>query len=40
VDATHQRVRSVSILLPKGVAFSQAAHDALTPQPGAAHATV
>jgi hypothetical protein len=40
VDAAHQRVRSVSILLPKGVAFSEAAHDALTPQPGAAHATV
>jgi len=40
VDAGHQRVRSVSILLPEGVPFSEAAGDALLPQPGSAHATV
>jgi len=28
------------VLLPRGVAFQQAAEDALTPQPGSAHATV
>ena len=36
----HQRVRSVSIILPAGAAFSEAAADALLPQPGSAHATV
>jgi hypothetical protein len=40
VEAQHQRVRSVSIILPKDVPFSEAAEDALTPQPGSAHATV
>jgi hypothetical protein len=40
LEARHQRVRSVSILLPKGVRFSEAAEDALVPQPGSAHATV
>jgi phenylpropionate dioxygenase-like ring-hydroxylating dioxygenase large terminal subunit len=40
VDVRHQRVRSVSILLPQGVPFSEAAGDALLPQPGSAHATV
>jgi hypothetical protein len=40
VDAEHQRVRSVSIILPKGVPFSEAAEDALIPEPGSAHATV
>ena len=40
VEAAHQRVRSVSIILPKGVPFSEAAVDALLPEPGSAHATV
>jgi hypothetical protein len=40
VDPQHQRVRSVSIILPKDVAFSEAAEDALMPEPGSAHATV
>jgi hypothetical protein len=40
VDPEHQRVRSVSIVLPKGVAFAEAAEDALLPEPGSAHATV
>ena len=40
IDPRHQRVRSVSIILPRGVAFSQAARDALLPEPGSAHATV
>jgi hypothetical protein len=40
VDATHQRVRSVSIVLPQGVPFSEAAQNALLPEPGSAHATV
>jgi hypothetical protein len=40
VDPKHQRVRSVSIILPKNVAFSEAAEDALMPEPGSAHATV
>jgi phthalate 4,5-dioxygenase oxygenase subunit len=39
-DPRHQRVRSVSIILPRGVAFSEAAEDALLPEPGSAHATV
>jgi phthalate 4,5-dioxygenase oxygenase subunit len=39
-DPRHQRVRSVSILLPKGVSFSEAAEGALLPEPGSAHATV
>jgi phthalate 4,5-dioxygenase len=39
-EAAHQRVRSVSIILPQGVAFSEAAEAALIPQPGSAHATV
>jgi len=40
VDPRHQRVRSVSIVLPQGVPFAEAAEDALMPQPGSAHATV
>ena len=40
IDPRHQRVRSVSIILPQGVAFSDAAGDALVPAPGSAHATV
>jgi nitrite reductase/ring-hydroxylating ferredoxin subunit len=40
VDPAHQRVRSASVLLPRGVAFHEAAEDALMPQPGSAHATV
>ena len=40
VDPAHQRVRSASIILPKGVAFAKAAEDALMPEPGSAHATV
>jgi hypothetical protein len=40
VDPRHQRVRSVSILLPQGVPFHEAAQSALMPQPGSAHATV
>ena len=39
-EPQHQRVRSVSILLPRDVFFSEAAAEHLTPQPGAAHATV
>jgi phthalate 4,5-dioxygenase oxygenase subunit len=39
-EAQHQRVRSVSILLPRDVFFSEAAAEHLTPRPGAAHATV
>jgi phthalate 4,5-dioxygenase oxygenase subunit len=39
-DPRHQRVRSVSIILPQGVAFSEAAENALVPDPGSAHATV
>jgi hypothetical protein len=39
-DPRHQRVRSVSIILPQGVAFSEAARHALVPEPGSAHATV
>jgi hypothetical protein len=33
-------VRSVSILLPQGVPFHEAAEGALMPEPGSAHATV
>ncbi|HEX2199611.1 MAG TPA: Rieske 2Fe-2S domain-containing protein [Burkholderiales bacterium] len=40
VEALHQRVRPVSILLPRGAAFGEAAAEHLTPQAGAAHATV
>ncbi len=40
IDPRQQRVRPVSIILPQGVAFSEAAEDALAPQPGSAHATV
>jgi hypothetical protein len=40
VDPKHQRVRSVSIILPKEAAFAEAAEDALMPEPGSAHATV
>jgi phenylpropionate dioxygenase-like ring-hydroxylating dioxygenase large terminal subunit len=39
-DPRHQRVRSVSILLPREAAFAEAAADALAPAPGSAHATV
>jgi len=39
-DPGQQRVRSVSIILPQGVAFSEAAEAALVPGPGSAHATV
>ena len=39
-DPSQQRVRSVSIILPQGVAFSEAAEAALVPGPGSAHATV
>ena len=39
-DPRHQRVRSVSIVLPQGVPFQKAAEDALMPEPGSAHATV
>jgi hypothetical protein len=39
-EPQHQRVRSVSILLPRDVLFSEAAAGELTPQPGSAHATV
>jgi phthalate 4,5-dioxygenase len=37
---SHQRVRSVSIILPSNASFSEAAQDALAPAPGSAHATV
>jgi nitrite reductase/ring-hydroxylating ferredoxin subunit len=40
IHPRHQRVRSVSIILPQGVAFSEAAEQALIPEPGSAHATV
>jgi hypothetical protein len=40
VDPAHQRVRSASVILPKGVPFAEAAEDALMPEPGSAHATV
>ena len=40
VDPDHQRVRSVSIVLPREAAFAKAAEDALLPEPGSAHATV
>jgi len=40
IDPRHQRVRSVSIILPQGVPFSEAASEALVPAPGSAHATV
>ena len=40
VDSAHQRVRSVSIILPHGVAFTEAADNALVPGPGSVHATV
>ena len=39
-DPRHQRVRSVSIILPRGAPFAEAAGEALAPKPGAAHATV
>jgi phenylpropionate dioxygenase-like ring-hydroxylating dioxygenase large terminal subunit len=39
-DPRHQRVRSVSILLPQDVRFAQAAEDALRPAPGSPHASV
>jgi phthalate 4,5-dioxygenase len=39
-EPRHQRVRSVSILLPQGVPFHEAAERALMPEPGSAHATV
>ena len=39
-EPRHQRVRSVSIILPQGVSFSEAAEEALVPEPGSAHATV
>src|SRR4029079_10011889 len=34
VDPAHTRVRSASVLLPRGVAFAEAAENALMPQPG------
>ena len=40
VDPAHTRVRSASVLLPRGAAFAEAAEDALLPEPGSAHATV
>jgi hypothetical protein len=40
VDPRHQRVRSVSIILPQGVSFAKAAEGQLVPEPGSAHATV
>ena len=40
IDVAHQRVRSASVILPKGVPFAEAAEDALMPEPGSAHATV
>ena len=40
LDPRQQRVRSVSIILPQGVAFSEAAQAALMPAPGSAHQSV
>jgi hypothetical protein len=39
-DPRHQRVRSVSIVLPRDVPFAEGAEHALSPEPGSAHATV
>ena len=36
----HQRVRSAALVLPPDKPYKDAAHDALTVQPGKAHATV
>jgi hypothetical protein len=40
IDPQHQRVRSVSIVLPRDAKFAEAAQDVLQPEPGAAHASV
>jgi hypothetical protein len=40
VDPAHTRVRSASVILPRGVPFAEAAEHALLPEPGSAHATV
>jgi hypothetical protein len=40
VDPAHQRVRSVSIVLPPDQAFKDAAKEELVARPGVAHATV
>ncbi len=40
VDPVHQRVRSVSIVLPPDQAFKDAAKEQLVAKPGVAHATV
>ena len=40
IDPEHQRVRSVSIVLPRDAKFAKAAENALQPAPGSAHATV
>jgi hypothetical protein len=40
VDPAHTRVRSAAVILPRNVAFHEAAEDALMPEPGSAHATV
>jgi hypothetical protein len=40
VDPRHQRVRSVSIILPQDASFSEAAGRDLVPEPGSSHATV
>ena len=40
VDPAHTRVRSAAVILPRDVAFHEAAEDALMPEPGSAHATV
>ncbi len=40
VDPAHPRVRSAAVILPRDVAFHEAAEDALMPEPGSAHATV
>jgi phenylpropionate dioxygenase-like ring-hydroxylating dioxygenase large terminal subunit len=40
IDTAHQRCRSASVVLPPGVAFKDAARDALAVQPDTAHVTV
>ena len=40
VDPVHQRVRAVSIVLPPGQAFNDAARDEMQVRPGVSHARV
>jgi hypothetical protein len=40
IDPVHQKVRSASVVLPPDQPFKDAAKEALTVRPGAAHASV